>query len=239
MPGHLDLTLPTPAGNLACDEARLRACDQGGAEVLRFWEPTDPFVVVGYANRVATEVRLDVCAHLGIPVLRRTSGGGTVVQMPGCLNYALVLRPESDPWRTGIGASNRHIPERLAAAFEPLVGAPVRPRGETDLVLGVRKFAGNAQRRLQRAFLFHGCILLRADLGWIERLLPMPSREPAYRAGRPHREFVVNLEIPVPAVKAAIRAAWGAESPLESWPRTEIQSLLREKYEDPRWNQKF
>ena len=93
----LDLTLPSPAENLACDEALLDACDEnGGEEILRFWEAREPFVVVGYANKVATEVNLDACAAKKLPVFRRCSGGGTVLQGPGCLNYALILRITDD-----------------------------------------------------------------------------------------------------------------------------------------------
>ena len=36
---YFDFTLPTPAENLACDEALLEACERGGDEILRFWEP--------------------------------------------------------------------------------------------------------------------------------------------------------------------------------------------------------
>src|SRR5436190_1549788 len=94
----LDLTLPTPAENLACDEALLDAFEAAGGDgVLRFWEPAEPFVVVGYSNQVAQEVDVAACDAAGIPVLRRCSGGGTVVQGPGCLNYALVLNIEQTP----------------------------------------------------------------------------------------------------------------------------------------------
>ena len=45
---HLDLTLPSPAENLACDEALLDWCESGeGVETLRFWESPVPFIVVG------------------------------------------------------------------------------------------------------------------------------------------------------------------------------------------------
>src|SRR4029077_18373734 len=93
----LDLTLPTPAENLACDEALLDQCEAGQGEgVLRFWEPPGLFVVVGYANPVATEVNAAACREHGIPIFRRCSGGGTVLQGPGCLNYALILKIESN-----------------------------------------------------------------------------------------------------------------------------------------------
>jgi hypothetical protein len=61
---HLDLTLPSPAENLACDEALLDWCEEnGGEEILRFWESPETFVVVGYANKVATEVNVSGCAQ--------------------------------------------------------------------------------------------------------------------------------------------------------------------------------
>src|SRR5438067_1520295 len=97
---YCDLTLSTPAENLACDEVLLQLAEQNGAgdEVLRVWEPMQYFVVVGYANRVATEVDIRFCQTNSIPVLRRCSGGGTVLQGPGCVNYSLVLRiSESGP----------------------------------------------------------------------------------------------------------------------------------------------
>ncbi len=115
----LDCTFPTPAENLACDEALLEAAEAGECgEMLRFWEPRQLFVVVGYANKLATEVNLEACESRGVPVLRRCSGGGTVLQGPGCLNYAVVLRMEGFERLRTISAANRFIMERNRAAIE-------------------------------------------------------------------------------------------------------------------------
>src|SRR6185503_18456412 len=110
---YLDFTLPTPAENLACDEALLdRAESAGGPAFLRFWESPQPFVVLGYANKVAEEVNVEACRPLGVPILRRCSGGGTVLQGPGCLNYSLVLRSsDTGPQRT-ITEANRFVMQR-------------------------------------------------------------------------------------------------------------------------------
>src|SRR4051812_7109119 len=86
----LDLTLPTPAENLACDEALLDCGEGEGVEVLRTWEPAEHFVVLGYANKTSVEVNVKACGERSIPILRRCSGGGAVLQGPGCLNYSLV-----------------------------------------------------------------------------------------------------------------------------------------------------
>ena len=59
----LDLTYPTPAENLACDEALLDEAEAGerADEVLRLWESPQPMVVVGRSSHVAAEVRRDEC----------------------------------------------------------------------------------------------------------------------------------------------------------------------------------
>src|SRR4051794_13262168 len=105
----LDLTYDSPAANLALDEALLDACEIGGAEVLRFWESPKYFVVVGYSNKVDTEVNVSECRKRNVPVLRRCSGGGTVLQGPGCLNYSLILNFDTDPKLQTIPGANCHI----------------------------------------------------------------------------------------------------------------------------------
>jgi lipoate---protein ligase len=129
----LNHTFATPAENLACDEALLDVCEAGGGETLRFWESPVPFVVVGYGNRIASEVNVEECRRRGVPILRRCSGGGTVVQGPGCWNYNLVLRiPESGPLTTVTG-TNDFVMERHRAALEELLGVAVSVQGHTDL----------------------------------------------------------------------------------------------------------
>jgi lipoate---protein ligase len=137
----LDLTLPTPAENLACDEALLDFFEEhGGGGLLRFWEPKDYFVVVGYANRVETEANEAACQAAGIPIFRRCSGGGTVLQGHGCLDYSLVLKIDDFGPLASITSANRFIMGRNREAVEaevrarrPEVGIDIR--GCTDLAL--------------------------------------------------------------------------------------------------------
>src|SRR3989442_12866689 len=118
----LDLTFPTAEENLAFDEALLDWCDEGaGPAVLRFWEPQQPFVVVGYSNRVERDVNVAACREGGIPILRRCSGGGAVLQGPGCLNYALVLRIDYNPALQTVTGTNRFVMERNRPALEKLL----------------------------------------------------------------------------------------------------------------------
>jgi len=235
-----DLTLATPEENLACDEALLDLCEAGGAdELLRFWEPRQHFVVLGYANEAEREADLSFCRAHRIPVLRRCTGGGTVLQGPGVLNYSLMLRFDGAGPLHSISATNEFILARHAAALAPLISAPVKRQGQTDLAIGGLKFSGNAQRRQRRCLIFHGAFLLNLDIGLVEQALPLPSREPDYRAGRSHADFLVNLKLPAPVLKSALCEAWRANEPLTEVPFPRIERLAHEKYALDEWNLKF
>ena len=241
---YLELTLATPAENLACDEALLDLCEEGGCtdEVLRVWESRDYFVVVGYGNKVATEVNLAACRARGIPVLRRCSGGGTVLQGPGCLNYALILKiAEAGPLRS-ISAANRFIMERNRDAVQSAIGSRqpgISVRGHTDLVVGGRKFSGNSQRRRKQFLLFHGTFLLNFEIALVEALLWPPSKAPAYRQSRTHAEFLTNLDVSADGVKAALRRCWKAAADLTSIREERTRELVEQKYSAKSWNRKF
>lgn len=232
----LDLTLLTPAENLACDEALLNHCETCGGAALRFWESAVPFVVVGYANAVAREANLSACEADGVPILRRCSGGGTVLQGPGCLNYALVLKIASDTALATVSGANKFILHRTATALSGLLDEPVQLCGDTDLVWRGLKFSGNAQRRRRTHLLFHGTVLLGFDLALVEKYLPQPSRQPDYRQARSHREFITNLPLSTNAVKRALTAAWQADTLLAPWPEEETRRLVRERYSLAEWN---
>ena len=235
----LDLSFGDGASNLACDEWLLNQAESGArGAVLRFWEAPEYFVALGYTNCAATEANLAACAAAGAAVLRRVSGGGTVLQGPGCLNYALV-HPIEPGEILNVEATNRRVMETQRAAIESALGERVAVEGHTDLAVNGRKFSGNAQRRRSRYFLFHGTILLDFDLELVERLLRPPSKEPGYRARRAHGEFLRNLPLSRPAVKAGLRRAWGAGDEGQAVSDAELLPLLETKYRRAEWNLRF
>jgi lipoate-protein ligase A len=237
---YLDLTFPDPARNLACDEALLELCENGVEEsVLRVWEPADYFVVVGYSNKVLSEINVAACDAKGIPILRRFSGGGSVLQGPGCLNYSLVVRNE----RLGIPAdltdSYRYVLSRHRELCANHRMEAVEIQGVSDLALDGRKFSGNAQHRKRLCSLFHGTFLLAFDIALIETYLRMPSRQPDYRHGRSHETFLCNLSMEPREVRMALRQAWGAREALHEVPFDRIEALVGDRYSRQQWNFKY
>jgi lipoate---protein ligase len=237
---YCDFSLSAPGENLACDEALLDLCESGACgEVLRTWEPARYFVVLGYANKSRAEVNLPFCQANMIPVLRRCTGGGTVLQGPGVLNYTLILRTDPSGPFHNITATNEFVMNRQQAAMATLLRARVEREGCTDLTIGGLKFCGNAQRRQNRCLIFHGSFLLNLDIGLVEKTLPAPSRQPDYRLNRSHSDFLMNLRLPAAHLKAALARAWNAIEPLAHLPMDQIQQLARDKYTSDAWNLKF
>ena len=223
----LDLTLPSPEENLALDDALLDELnEQGGDPVLRFWESDRYFVVLGPSCRFVDEVHVAACEQDGVRVLRRASGGGTVLQGPGCLSYAFVLPLSWHSDLADIRSTNRFILERIARSlhrWEPAVTF----RGISDLAIDGMKISGNAQRRKRHALLFHGTLLHAMPVHLIARYLKPPPRQPEYRKGRPHETFVRTIDVPPQELKQAIAEVWGVGSSLHVWPETRMAESIR------------
>ncbi len=232
----LDLTLPDPAANLALDEALLlHAETSGGGEVLRLWHWPAPVVVLGSACRLADDVDEAACLADGVPILRRSSGGGTVLWGNGCLLFSLVLSYDRAPELAQIGSSYRYILGRLAAALG-LDG--VRQAGVSDLAVGDRKFSGNAQHRKRTFLLHHGSLLYDFDLTLVGRYLRPPPRQPKYRSRRAHDEFLCNVPLTATQMKRQLRDAWGADVEQTAWPEEAVRRLSVEKYMRDEWTRR-
>jgi lipoate-protein ligase A len=183
------------------------------------------------------EVNLAACRKENVGIYRRCSGGGTVLQGPGCLNYALVLNVARHRALCSTGAANSYIMERQRQALAGVLGRTVRVEGITDLSLDGRKFSGNAQRRKRQAMILHGTFLLHFDISLMGKFLRMPSRRPDYRQDRTHDQFLTNLEVPAALIKSALREAWSAAEYCQMPPV--IPPRLEQKYAGEEWNLKF
>lgn len=236
----LDLTLSTPAENLALDEALLDEAERAGhpTETLRLWEPQQPMIVVGRSSRIGAEVHLGFCRQEEIPVLRRSSGGAAIVTGPGCLMYALVLSSRLRPMLRAVDRAHQFVLGTLSAGLQPLV-PDVACRGISDLVIGEKKFSGNSLRVRRDHLLYHGTLLYDFSLDLIERCLPMPPRQPDYRNRRTHEAFVTNLPLPAAEIRRAVVTAWDAREAYGDWPRDDTDFLVAEKYSRREWNEKY
>jgi lipoate-protein ligase A len=199
----LDHVFDDPEAHLKIDEDLLDLGNHTGASFIRFWECPRHFVVLGKSNQAEREAHVPICHADKIPILKRCSGGGTVLLGPGCLSYAFILPLSFHPDLATISSTTHFIMQGLSHIFLAR-GLSVHIQGTSDLTLNGLKFSGNAQRRLRNAILFHGTVLYRFDLDLISRYLTFPSRQPEYRNNRSHQAFICNLDVDIEGLKTNI-----------------------------------
>jgi lipoate-protein ligase A len=197
----LEPAVAGPAEQLRIDEDLLME----GKGVMRLWETAQECVVLGQAGKPERDVHMDACRWAGIPILRRCSGGGAVLLGPGCLNYSLVL-PLA--WETRWRDVRYSLAWAMGRMSQALGVPDLRLAGDSDLVLRGKKVSGNAQRRTQHAILHHGTLLHDFDGARVEQFLKPPHREPGYRDGRAHGDFLGNLPLTAQQIKHRLMEAW-------------------------------
>lgn len=185
----------TPDVNLAVDETLLLMADEGLiGPTLRTWAFTEPTVVLGRSSKVDRETDRSFCQSRSIEIYRRCSGGASIVGGPGCLMYSVVLSLSDHPQARKIDAAHRLVMTRVLAAVQRQL-PEVQLQGVCDLTWRDRKFSGNALRITRGHVLYHGTILHGADVDLIAQCLDFAPRQPDYRKGRPHGDFVTNAPL--------------------------------------------
>ncbi len=235
----LDVSYSVPAYNLALDETLLEGVAAGTIpDTLRFWESPVSFVVIGSGQQLRRVVHEFQCLQDGIPILRRCSAGGAVLQGPGSLNFALALSYERFPDVALLHGSYDFILERVVLALASL-GLKAQRGGVSDLAIEGMKCSGNAQRRKRNACLHHGTLLYRVDHDAMGRYLVEPEDRPAYRGMRTHEEFVGGIGVSPDKLRMALLRIFCPNAVSENLSPDESEAVCRlaqEKYGSPAWN---
>jgi len=190
------------------------------ARAVWICDTTAPALVLGSAQRDDV-VDHDACARAGIEVVRRHSGGGAVLVVPGDLLWLDVLVPAHDPlWSVDVGHAFQWLGDVWHDALAELgvstvvhEGALLRPAW-SDLVCfagtgpgevldtAAAKVVGLSQRRTREAARFQCAALSRWDPG---ALLDLLALEPQTRgeAARDLREVASGVDVPLDALLEA------------------------------------
>ena len=229
--------LTESADHLALDEALLLEAEAGrSGEALRVWEFAEHVVVAGRSTRVDDEIERSFCDSQGIPILRRCSGGASVVGGPGCLMYSVVLSFERDAALGRIDVAHQYVISRVLTALQRQI-PDVALQGTCDLTWRDCKFSGNSLRITRQHLLYHGTILYDFDLGLISRCLKHAPRQPEYRQGRDHGDFVTNMPIDQSEFSSGLEEVFDvtARGDTESL-LSRIRSLREQRYDSPAWH---
>lgn len=160
--------------------------------VLSCFVPTAPCVVLGASNDAQVEVNETACVADKIPIFRRYGGGGTVLLSDQVVVVSLGAWVQQHfQNKFYFERLNQAVIDALATAWPQL--AALAQAGLSDIVWQGRKVAGTSLFRSRNYLLYQASILIVADIAGFERYLQHPSREPDYRQGRKHGDFLIGM----------------------------------------------
>jgi lipoate-protein ligase A len=178
--------------NLAVEEAMVRyALGEGGVNTLRLWRNINA-VVLGRFQCAKLEVNLEVCDRLGIDVLRRFTGGGTVYHDLGNLNYSLNMKKDD---LNGVVSQSEFYALLSQGVVEALMslGISAVPNSGRGIWAGGMKVSGMAGFTDRVSCFGHGTLLLDSNLGVIRKVLRQNDSRHHQRPVRSIPSEVVNL----------------------------------------------
>ncbi|OQR87752.1 hypothetical protein ACHHYP_08105 [Achlya hypogyna] len=155
----------------------------------------EPKIVMGISGKPEKLLDVEAVGRDKIPIVKRFSGGGTVVIDDNTLFTTFIVNTEAKPL---VKPYPREIMDWSATFFTPLFDDITQHTEafalrEDDYVFGDRKFAGNAQSISKDRWLHHTSFLWDYSAANM-RYLQNPAKQPAYRAKRDHTEFLCKLK---------------------------------------------
>ena len=170
------------------------------------WHPDETVIVLGQSNQAETAVYIELAGQDGIPVIKRQTGGQTVILTPQMLVVSVRLISERpDNPQVYFKRINHLIMEGLSnLGISNLVET-----GISDIAIGEKKILGSSIYRKRNMVFYHAVLNIAETPEFIGRYLKHPAREPDYRSGRKHEDFVTSIHLagyplPLPAILAEI-----------------------------------
>jgi lipoate---protein ligase len=242
----LNYSFEEPAKNLALEEVLLNPfINHAECEpIIRVWENKTACVVIGRGEEINKQVYLGNARKEDVTVLRRISGGGTVLHGEGNLNVSFFLPYTYCSGLENIKESYCVILKWVCHAIEKCSGVMPVIKGTCDLVLNDKKVSGTAQSRKRYGLLHHLTLLWKLDFPQCERILKEPEKRPEYRMKRSHSDFVTTFEeekmnITQQAFIEALKNQFDGVVPYELSQEElgDVERLYSEKYNLDTWNQ--
>ncbi len=183
---HLVELAQTPIfQQLQWEEALLRADERNWCIINR---GSPSAIVMGISGQVNQLINREKLRQAPIPLIRRFSGGGTVVVDENTLFVTFICQTTALP----VSPFPRPIMEWSAELYRPLFASHPFQLQENDYVIGERKWGGNAQSIIKGRWLHHSSLLWDYHPHQMDYLL-MPPKMPAYRQRRSHADFLCRL----------------------------------------------
>ena len=230
--------------HMALDEVLLnRAIAGARPPTMRFWEWTEPALVIGSHQSVINEVDGQAAGRLGFTVTRRISGGGTMICEPAkTITYSMYVVGSAVAGMS-FRQSYAALDAWAVAAFVEL-GVPASYREINDIISPRGKIAGAAQARRRGFVLHHTTIAHSMDVSIVRQLIRVGRDRLSERGVRSAEKEVsplswftsLDCQAVTEHMESSFRATFGARiGELREDEIAEARALVGSKYSTAAW----
>ena len=224
-----------PYRNLAIEKHLMDTLPEETA-ILYLWQ-NDHTIVVGRNQNPWYECRVNEFLESGGKIARRLSGGGAVYHDLGNLNFTFILpKIEFDV------ARQLSVIRMAVGAFD----LEAYLSGRNDLLIGDRKFSGNAFYKAGHSAYHHGTLLVNCNMQTLAGYLIPSEKKLQYHGVQSVQSRVLNLcslvpEMTVDSLECELIRAFTAvykHAPAMLDERMLDQhtlSMIAEQFSDPEW----
>ena len=155
------------------------------------WIPDKRYIILGASNKAEIALNVENVKRDNITVLKRPSGGQTVMLTPNNLIIAVAFHQPN-----GLQPKDvfDHINLLIISVLEKEKIHNLSLKGISDIAIDGKKISGSAIYRKKDVLLYHAVINIGEPATTFERYLKHPTKEPDYRNGRRHSDFVTSLK---------------------------------------------
>jgi len=155
--------------------------------------PESPFANVGYHQEVEREIDVDYCRSQGIPIVRRSIGGGAILDGPWEQDYFVIIRRD-DP------ECPASVPDFYQKFLKPIVyalksyGLKAEFRPLNDVLVSGKKISGNGAIGIENSSVLAGDILLDFPVDLMVRVLKVPSEKFRGKIAKSMQEWLTSMK---------------------------------------------
>lgn len=175
-----------PFFNHALEEYVLKNMDE---DVFILWK-NRPAILIGRNQNTLTEINEEYVKGENIDVVRRLSGGGTVFNDYGNINFTFITKKSQNQSSLKNGFEKFALP--VIKALESL-GVRAIFTGRNDILVDEKKISGNAQYYYKNKILHHGTLLFSGNLDKLGKALKMKPLKYQDKGVKSVRSRVTNI----------------------------------------------
>jgi lipoate-protein ligase A len=190
----IDLGRTEPLAAQTFYEAVALAISRGlSPNTLLLCQPASSYVCLGFHQDLEREIDVEYCGRMGLPIIRRSQGGGATYLNSDQIFYQVVARKESIA-----------IPPRVEDLFEKFLRAPVQVyrrlglpaefKPVNDVVVRGRKISGNGAGLIDSTVVLVGNIILDLDYDAMSHVLRVPNEKFRDKMAKSMSEWVTSLK---------------------------------------------